>query len=979
MGIVLAAAIVLLVLGASMGLLFAHLEQVDEYNRQVSKVSEMRQDAVQEDIAVSVSSTGDGTYDISIRNTGSRPAEIIGVRLVHPDGTVDPIREGTIMRLAGSEEGTLSYDVPDNIDGNVLIRAITSMGNTFSAEIKASGATPEGDADIAGATINGMGLASRLVQAEYSGHTIFGSSLWGEVASLKPYTMISVEDTRDPPRFAAALLDSDESMTWQITDYTHNELVTLNSDGTLGRDVKANLLEYVSVRGDASVSSSPDGITISADPEARGAILKLDPELFGKTLLLDADVGNGRVEILTSPYGSLADSMTPRQIIEQCKSPVWSNYPPIHWRADGLVPKMIYTVDWIFDPSGIDVFLVHKQIVPTAEPHRATTTYDKSNVTEERHIHTKYWGHRHDGLRPSHASGTPDHSYYLDSNLYGTRHRYFDHPGSYTITYDQTVVNLGDMGILLRDSGRFYVSYGPELFSRIFATESGDERAHTGHPNIRSYLREFAKVPFYRYSDGALYTAFPHRAPSHTTAYADSEPHFRSSYEPNPYTPRPDTTFGIPQMLYTSGNNGNTDYAHLASITLNGFRTTTDNTLCVFAETPYKIRETISSDMQHHKITLPDRDDTYAQHLYIRVVLGDSPITLKAVGFESLASIGAEIPYRIFSGPKTLRAGLLATESPIDFTEEFPDSFSISLYPESMLYRGSFSTIVFDPHSRESFRIPATGERIYTVHTWVQIPVVGTVTVSDLKVLTREGSELRLGYLDGSYTASQDDSGRIWVPVIPGYYSIHMKINGVDAVLRYSDVLGSSNVKIITPSTNTVSKESTMPITMIEASAGAVAYAIATHDGNMAAIVQGTVSGNAYIEHKYDNPRKMFTCFRDPLSGWIQVYKNGDLFRSGYRFVNYEPEISTRDYVDSDGYRHVRTTFEYDEQYIRESVSIPVRTGDFVEFYIRSHIHSESELPLTSVIGQCWTTVFPHYSSQASATANIHDGSIIIG
>lgn len=997
MGAILAAIIIFLVLGASMGLLFTHLEQVDEYNRQVSKLSEKQQNAVQENIKMSAVLTGENTYDINITNTRALSTEIIEIRSMTSDGRVTSINGENNMKLASFADDTLHYTIPDDVDGDISILAITSMGNTFSVKIESSGILSSNVVNAASATVNGMGLSSRLAQIEYSGHTIFGSDLQGDEESLKPYTTISTENYSNPLEFAAVILDSDNEQSWKITDYDHDVIINVNSDGTVNRTTKPNILTYTKVRGDATISSDSSGIAVSSNSKTESLILKLDPKFFGKTLLFDANVGNGKIEILTSPYGNLADNITIQHVKDRCNGIIWNNHLALPWRSENLVPKFVYTANWSFDPTSLDAFLIHAQSIPIApESTKSTSTYDKSVVSESRHLHDLYWHAIHHqiphGSSSLHRTGTVDHGY--TSGMFTDRYRYHAHPGNYEITYDTSTINFDAQDLLLRNNSKFYVSYAPMANLKINALQQSEETTHAEHRlNDDTAIQLFKKL-YYRAFNNVFFAIRLVESPPFATAYTNLEPKFQTAYTQTYEYQSPDYLFGIPIVLYNEGTNGNADYASLNSVTINGidhqdytrrYHNNLDDMangrdLCVFAETPYKIHEIITSDIQHHKIVLPDRVDPYAQHLYIKINPNNSQITLKAVGIESIMGIDADTPYRILNNSKTIHAGLSSSNGTIDHYETFPESFTLSLYPESMLYRGSFSTIVFDPHSEESFRLSTPDERIYTVHTWVQIPVVGSVIVSDVKVLTKQGSEIQLEYLDGTYTASSDDSGRIWIPVLPGYYSIHMKINNVDAALRYSDVLGASNVKIISPSTNTVSKESTSPITTIRASSGSVAYAISTSDGNMAAIVQGTVSGTAYFDHKYTEFNIVTPCSYDPLSGWIQIYKNGDLFRSGYKFVNYEPHISINNYVDSGGFRHVKTTFTYNKQHIQETISIPVQTGDFVEFFIHSNIFAENALPSFSNTQQCGINrIILHHSTQASATANIHDGSIIIG
>lgn len=1014
MSAVLAAIVIFLVLGASMGLLYTYLEQVDEYNRHVSKVNEKQRYAVHENIVMSATSTSDRTFDINIKNSSSDPVQIIEVRSMTLQGIITPIEGLNDMTLESFAHDTLSYTIPEHISDNVSILAITSAGNTFSVELDSNDIVTSSVVNEGSATINGMGLSSRLAQLEYAGHAIYGSDSWGAEESLKPYITMDDNEALTPPQFASIVLDSDMENTFQINEYRHDEIITVNSDGTVNSIPKPNVLTYTQSRGDASVSYDSNGITVSGTGPA---LLKIDPGLFGKTLFLDASVGNGRIEILTSPYGTLAENITTQQIKNRCDGVSWThNFTDYRTRYIQHSSTLVGSLNWKFDPTKFDAFVIHEQFVPPPlSTIKAISTYAKPLSSDERFTHYVYWALNHSSLRYS-DTGVSMSSHYATSNdhSYGssrTPHSYFDrynnHPGDYVITYDTTTVTLPDQGILLRNNERFHVSYAPMMELTMDISQQSSELAHAPH-YINDVTSITAQSNYYNIIiDGKYYAHNPSHYPPYITAHSNLEPQFQITNPPVRIYYVDQHFWGIPVMSFRSGNIGNDDYVNLTEITFNAIDTNPTNTyansrlnklyypdstaditdgnnLCIMSKDPYKIENTIDSDMQAHKIILPDRVDPYAKHLYIMVYPNNSQVSFKAVAADSIMGIDPNTPFRIVGKTNTLHTGISSSDGSIEFIDELPDSFSLRTYPESMLYRGSFSTIVFDPHSKQSIRIPTPDDRIYTVHTWAQIPVVGNVDVSNVEVRTKSGTVLQLEYLDGMYSASQDDLGRIWVPVIPGYFSIHMKINEVDAVLRYADVLGKNNVKVIAPSTNTVSKESfTAPITKIRASAGATAYSIATSDGEMAAIIHGTVSGTAYIDHAYNSSRKLIPCARDPLTGWIQVYKNGVLFGSDSKFIDYEPQISTNNYVDSDGLRHVKTIFEYDNWPISKTIAIPVQTGDFVEFHIHSNIFAESPLttPITlPPVGRCgWTSIFTHASSHASATANIHDGSIIIG
>ncbi len=1008
MGAILAAIIVFAVMGASMALLHAHLEGVDEYNRRAADAADSQRRAVHESLGVGVTG-GDGrSYTVHVSNERADPVEIIEVRSMLQNGTVARLPEfAGRMPLAGFGEASIGYDVPEDVNGSVSIVAVTRMGNTFGAEIDTSG-----PANPARETVSGMGIGSRLEQAEHSGHVIYGSDTWINIASLRPHIEVDVDATEAAPNFASLLLDSDTRTSTAISGYSSKALITVAPDGTARNTTKPDLASYTASRGSATVSSEGGTTTVSG---GQSALLKLDSAMLGKTLLFNATLGGGSVEILTSPYATLADTISIAQLKGQCGGLAWKANPKDHLKESPIA----ISTGWIIDVNKPENSLIYAGTLPTSSISKDTITYSKESATPMRELHAEYWGFSHH-LPASHPysrahshdiSHPEDHRYSLP--LLGTQFPYYEHPGQYEIQHNSTSMAFPGTGLLLRDGARFHVAYEPTLESRMHVIQKGSDNiiANSGvtldEPLTLTNKRFSYGTPigyaFERYA-----TSYPDvyiTAPAHAIASNSGEERFALNNPSSDYFLRKvHTHYGVPSMMFTEGTGGNDDYASLAGIKFNTLTTKSSNstsierhpqtswaqstaiftwgdTLCVIAERQYVVDTVISSDSAAHRVEMPERDSVYARNLYALVHTRGSTVTLDAVSDEGIVGLAPSVPYRFAIDGKTLHFGFTTKHGTIPFIESMPESFTLHTYPDAASYRGSFSTIIFDPRAGKSMRIATPEDHIYTVHTWAQIPVAGSVTVSDVEVRARDGTAMRLEYLDGEYSASEDDEGRMWVPVVPGYFSIHMKVNGVDAVLRYSDVLGGSNVRVIPSSTSTVSRVSfEQPIDHIDASAGASAYTIATSDRPILAIVSGTVSGHAHIEHTH-RESQMPRCARDPLTGWVAAYRNGDLVYESERMSNYAPEISATSKVLANGNGSTKTTFTYDRTTISNTVNVSnVSPGDFVEFYIHANIYAESAFP--SPEGRTWCgtgTIRTHVSSDASATANIHGGSIIIG
>ena len=116
---------------------------------------------------------------------------------------------------------------------------------------------------------------------------------------------------------------------------------------------------------------------------------------------------------------------------------------------------------------------------------------------------------------------------------------------------------------------------------------------------------------------------------------------------------------------------------------------------------------------------------------------------------------------------------------------------------------GTYPTVILD--GINNMHLVSTGssagESMIDVRSYVKLPVVrdvriGPITVDDVDPDAAAGAppkdSIRLHRLEGTYAAGD----RLLVPVIPGYDSIGMRINGIDADLRYGDIINAFPVRL---------------------------------------------------------------------------------------------------------------------------------------------------------------------------------------
>lgn len=346
-----------------------------------------------------------------------------------------------------------------------------------------------------------------------------------------------------------------------------------------------------------------------------------------------------------------------------------------------------------------------------------------------------------------------------------------------------------------------------------------------------------------------------------------------------------------------------------------------------------------------------------------------------------ITNLPSNIPYEIVKDGFVSASGmalenghltLLLTDVDVKGSQGAAPTGILYLYPDFLAYRGSFSTIVFDNINDEIIHIPTVDDKVYVVHAYVQIPVTGSVTITNthLNGGTSLGT-LSLSYLDGNY----NNGDLIKVPVIPGYLNINMEINGVPTITVISNVLGGTGIKVANPATQTINDQDTdSALTFIESTTGTVANAIATTTGYLNTNFLATISGSADLTNTVTlttpPPPPPPVIRKDPLTGWVDVYKNGILIQSIQLFFNDHPTFASSNIVS--GSSQIQTaSYSYTQTTITGTAVTSVSPGDMVEYYLYAKVHADG-IPLTPPSGYLVSTV----SSKGTATATIHSGSV---
>ncbi|HWP78575.1 MAG TPA: hypothetical protein VNL34_02860 [Candidatus Nitrosotenuis sp.] len=339
-----------------------------------------------------------------------------------------------------------------------------------------------------------------------------------------------------------------------------------------------------------------------------------------------------------------------------------------------------------------------------------------------------------------------------------------------------------------------------------------------------------------------------------------------------------------------------------------------------------------------------------------------------------IENLPANIPFQIEKNGKVAVSGMINYDGRIivyasEFTvNDVSAGGVLRIYPSALAYRGPFSTVVFDNLNHRTIHIPTPEDRVYVVHAYVSIPVVGEIQVTDVYL----DSQLELDYLEGNYTTGN----KIRIPVIPGYHDINMKINGVPTTTVIANVLGGGGLKVVEPNSSTITNYAEdQTISSISSTVGSVSYVIATTEGTMTASITATISGDSEIQN-YAHfgappPPPPPPPPRDPLKAYVDVYKNGILVKQQQIYFNSNPIMQNTGQVLGT-VSSMTAKYVYPQTVINGIITTTVFPGDMVEFYLYANIQADGSVPPIPS-----GSVFYHYSGQGHATATIHGGSIL--
>ena len=376
-------------------------------------------------------------------------------------------------------------------------------------------------------------------------------------------------------------------------------------------------------------------------------------------------------------------------------------------------------------------------------------------------------------------------------------------------------------------------------------------------------------------------------------------------------------------------------------------------------------------------------NELYENDLYMEIYLPDSASQAVIKGWDPVAggplfkvdglqnNDGDDFPWQITMNNTTVSTGvsengeieLIRQDFKIDkFPPNPADIYVFHAYPDATTYRGNFSTVILDGINDQTVHIDTIIDRVYVVHAYVSIPVIGAVDVTNLSLNNRNttADSLPLDYLNLPY-----NNTNMMVPVIPGYTGFNASFGTLNTTINYADVLNPTFIQVAVPNSYSeiqVSEDST--ITDVDITTGTVTYHLAT-DAVLQAQVLMSIDGSLEIVNEYCTtsppppPRTW-----DPLEGWLIVWVNGEEYEfekgnSASKIISLgkneypnETLLSNNIAITEDGYHdstilcgsgtsaHVRgVNFEYPVYPLIGAVEIRgLEAGDMVEFFAHARI-----------------------------------------
>lgn len=385
-----------------------------------------------------------------------------------------------------------------------------------------------------------------------------------------------------------------------------------------------------------------------------------------------------------------------------------------------------------------------------------------------------------------------------------------------------------------------------------------------------------------------------------------------------------------------------------------------------------------------------------SSHPMYLVAQPDGVSTIKAEKFDpdhgtwfKVSGLPADVPFQLEKnglvgarGVTSSDGNLVLTASSFDIGTIHGKGGILKMFSESATFRGELQQLtVFDTVNghiiHTDIQTKDNTKTVYTPFAYLQVPISTDTTIEKVTVRGKH-HDIHIDYLAAEYEAGS----KLDIPILPGMTEAVIKSQGTDNIISLQDAVREISAKAIPSKKSSSTKYSADgALSSIDAETAGGIFAIATGTGQMYSLVTLSVSGDSAFSNDVtlyfvpDPPPPPEP--QDPLSIYVDVYKNGMLAKS--KRIYYDDKPLFEPVSELNGLKLKQAiTYHYNQRTATSMVTVDVNPGDMVEFYARAHIHADG-IPVNIPQSPDGTYTVDKTVSAASATARIHSGSILTG
>lgn len=189
-----------------------------------------------------------------------------------------------------------------------------------------------------------------------------------------------------------------------------------------------------------------------------------------------------------------------------------------------------------------------------------------------------------------------------------------------------------------------------------------------------------------------------------------------------------------------------------------------------------------------------------------------------------------------------------------------PNTVKLTIFPNSdhTIIKSTSHGIAYDGINKCVTAIADHHDNVYTVKTYVKIPVTKQITVTT--PITVDSGILKYACIEGRY--SEGDT--IYIPVIPGIDSVKVMVDETNIDIKLKDIQNKKELDIINSdstlqinstdlakSIDTISSKGTGKLPSVTAQPRAYGTYVSTDGGSVGLLIDAIISGNMLIENNY--------------------------------------------------------------------------------------------------------------------------------